>query len=252
MQPWMFLLDESVSFSINFEQYLLSRKHTAETSAFALQVSKLRSTCLSIRELVRLGQEAPAGALVRILVEDIELAMALAEDTEFALAYSESEVTDVFWKTHIGYGKLAPRVKRFLARAGLPDSGIAEYLQQHRDVKSSLSSHVHTANHSAFRAGATPSLTHPGMIIVGAIGALSAHLPGLCMSVAEEIHVFSKACIKVLTGPDPTQALANFEPCKLLSDALISAHLLQELLVEFGDELYSKSDGFFGETDTAG
>jgi hypothetical protein len=252
MQPWMVLLDESVSFLINFEQYLLSKQHTAATSAFALQVSKLRSVSLSIRELVALGQEAPAAALLRILVEDIELAMALADDAEFALAYSEAEETEAFWRKHIGFGKLAPKVTSFLTRAGLPESGIARYLENHRDSKSALSSHVHTANHSAFRSGAVPSLTQRGMIALGGMGALSAHFPRLCMSVAEETHIFATACIKVFTRPEPPPALADFTPAKLLSDAVVSAHVLQHLLIEHGDKLSIACDDFFGEIEVAG
>ena len=74
MQGWKVLLDESVQFWILFERLQHSRRFNKRTSVFAMQLAKLRSTVISIREVILLGQDIPAHTLTRAFVEDIEVA----------------------------------------------------------------------------------------------------------------------------------------------------------------------------------
>ena len=244
MQPWMLLLDETVQFFIHFERYQYSRRLTGESSPFALQVSRLRSCALAIRELVALGQEAPAHVLARAFVEDVELAMALAADPAFAIQYSNATDESAFWKKYIGYGKINARVEQFLRRAGGTAEQIDEHIGLHKQVKNSLSGHVHTASYSSFRAAIVPSLSHPGMFHFRELGALSAHLPRLCLFLANETHVFSACCINLFIRPDAPAALMSYKPTGLLGDAVASAHVLQKLLANYGGELERLCEGF--------
>jgi hypothetical protein len=76
-------------------------------------------------------------------VEDVEMAMALAEDTAFAVAYSDASNADAFWKGHIGYGKIYPLVERFIRRGDTSPEDSQARLEHHRAVKTYLSGHVH-------------------------------------------------------------------------------------------------------------
>lgn len=250
MQPWMLLLDESVRFFIHFEQYQYSRDQTSESSPFVQQISRLRSDAVAIRDIVALGQEGPAYALARFFIDDVELAMALAADPEFAIQYFNAEDGAAFWKNNIGYGKIYTRVERFLELGGGTIEQVREHIDLHRSMKNALSGHVHTDSFSSFRSGAVPSLSHPGMLHVGQIGALSAHLPRLCLLVANEAHVFSASCINLFIRPDAPPALKGYKPTGLLGDTVASAHVLQELIVTFGAELDDLCESFFPSEST--
>ncbi|NMK44802.1 hypothetical protein [Achromobacter sp. Bel] len=230
MQPFMVLMDEAVRLFMFLERHQFSLGLGPGVNAFAFQLSRLRSDALSIRELITLGQEAAAHALARSFFDCIELAMAIAEDPEFAEAYDTSESEEEFWRKHIAFGRIYPRVERFISR-GCGSAKEAEYqVSRHRAVKGALSGHVHIARWSAFRTGVVPLLSQPGVLSIGAIGALSAHFPSLCLLIANEAHLFSACCINILTKPNPPQVFAQYRPSRKLNDVVSSTHVLQELL----------------------
>ncbi|WP_454677222.1 hypothetical protein [Achromobacter marplatensis] len=245
MQPFMVLMDEAVRLFIFLERHQFSLKLGPGVNAFAFQLSRLRSDALSIRELITLGQEAAAHSLARSFFDCIELAMAVAEDPAFAAAYEASENEEDFWRKHIAFGRIYPRVERFIAKA----SGSAEEakyrVSRHRAVKGGLSGHVHIAPWSTFRTGVVPLLSRPGMLSIGATGALSAHFPSLCLLIADEAHLFSACCINILTKPDPPQVFAQYRPSRKLNDVVSCTHVLQELLVRHGDALEQYAERHF-------
>ena len=243
----MILLDESVRFFMYMEHYQFSRKLTPVTSSFALQMSRLRSDILSVRELVVLGQEGTAHVIGRSFVDGIELAMALAEDPDFALAYTESVKDDDFWAKMIGYGRIYVRVERFLRASGVEESEVVNYISRHKSMKNALSDHVHIINYSAFRAAVSPSITRPGMVQIGHVGSISAQLPQLCLALAVESHVFAACCVNSFARAEPTPAFANYKLTAKLQDVITSTHVLQELLVRYGDSLREWSSDFFDE-----
>lgn len=245
MQPAMLLLDESVQFFIHFERHLLSRKLTKSSSIFTQQIARLRSDVIAFRAVVALGQEAPAAVLARAFVEGVELAMSLAVDREFSDRYFETSDDSSFWRASIGYGKIYSRVEAFLRLAGGTDEMIAERIAHHKATKDALSGHVHAASFSAMRSLAAPSLSHPGSFHIGALGAASAHLPKLCLLVADETQVFSACCLSLLIRPDAPEALKHQKPKAELGDVVASAHVLQTLLVEYGNQLADHYDTFF-------
>lgn len=243
MQPAMLLLDESVQFFIHLERHLLSRKLTRAASPFAQQVSRLRSDVIALRAVVALGQEAATAVLARTFVEGTELAMALAVNPDFSEQYFDADDQTSFWRTSIGYGKIYAHVDAFLRLAGGTEVMIADRIAHHKAVKHALSGHVHAANFSAMRSLAPPSLSHPGTFHIRELGTASAHLPRLCMMVADEAQVFSACCLTLLIRPDAPEALRHPKPKALLGDVVASAYMLQTLLAEFGDQLaehYSK------------
>lgn len=247
MQPWMVLLDESVRFFIYLEQYQYTRKLQRETSPFALQLSRLRSDIISIRELITLGQEASAHSIARTFVDRVELARALADDPQFAVEYFEAEDESSFWRNHIAYGRIYRRVNRFLRRLGGSDKQVEELVSTHRAIKDALSGHIHIASYSALRAGLIPSITKPGLFHYGQIGSVSAHMPGLCLLVANETHTFSACCINAFIKKDPPLVFSTYRPSTKLHNVVASAHVLQELLLRHGDALSELGNSFFAQ-----
>lgn len=249
MQPWMVLLDEAVRFFVYLERYQYTRKLARETSPFALQLSRLGSDVLSIRELISIGQEAPAYAIARSFVDGVELAMAIAEDPSFAVAYSEAEDNLAFWKKRIGFGQIYSTVERFLLRTGGSATEASQHIARHKAVKNALSGHVHIAPYSALRSGLIPSISHPGMFHIGELGCLSTHMPQLCMLIAEETHTFAACCINAFIKPNPPLVFSEYRPTKKLHDTVASAHVLQELLARHGHQLELLSNSFFNPGD---
>jgi hypothetical protein len=235
-----FLLEEAVRFMLSFEEYQFSRELTKESSPFALHTTRLRTDLFSIRELIGMGQETSALALARVFVEDLEIAMALGIDPEFAVAYFESSDKDEFWSSQVGYGKLYPRVRKFLARGGGDDESTDGRIDHHRRVKTFLSGHVHPSSSAAFRAAFPPSLEHPGHMARRPLGYVSDNLAPLCLSIAEEVRVFSGCCINMFIIPDPPPAFANYEPSGLMDDFLAAANVLQELGMKYHDEMWAQ------------
>lgn len=242
MQAWLVMLDESVKFFIYYEKYRYSLDLTAQTSPFAMQLSSVRSSILSIRELVLLGQTSSAQALCRNFIENIELLMALAEDADFAEAYSNAKNEEEFWGKNIGYGKLTPRVERFI-NLGVGENHVA-HLAYHRKLKKFFSSDVHGSISTAFRTALPPSISEPGKFHAMPLGATTPNTPKLCRLIANETQLFSACVINIFTKENPPAALANYIVNESFNDFITSAHVLQELIVEFEDELIELEDSF--------
>ncbi|MDQ3562670.1 MAG: hypothetical protein M3436_00505 [Pseudomonadota bacterium] len=238
MQAPMVLLDEAIRFMLAFEDHQFTRKLTAESSTFALHLTRLRSDLLAVREMVSLGQESAALALARVFFEDIEIAMGLAIDPEFAIAYSNATQDDAFWSKQIGYGKIYPRVRKFMEAGGGDTEHVDGKLSHHKELKSFLSGHIHPTTSSAFRAAFPLALNHPGMFAKRPLGSLGENLRPLCLTLADEVHVFAACCINMFIKPNPPPALAGYEPCGEMDDFLAAAHVLQELVVKYMEPLW--------------
>ena len=242
MLPWMLLLDEAVKFFINLEKYYYSRTLTEQTSPFAAQISLTRGCIFSIRELITIGQQSTTMALSRVFIENTELLMALAEDPEFAQAYCKPENSEKFWNKHIGFGKLTPRVERFISTA--TGETKSTNLDHHKRLKSYLSGHIHGSHNAAFRVAFPPSLEHPGLFHELPLGSLDTNFPALCRFIAEETHLFATCMLNIFTKPNPPPALENFIVSDLLGNTITSAHVIQGLLLEFGERLIVLEDEF--------
>lgn len=238
MQAPMVLFDEAIRFIMAFEDFQFSRKLTAESSGFALHMTRLRSDLLAVREMIKLGQESAALALARVFFEDIEIAMGLAIDPDFASGYSESVDSDTFWSKHIGYGKIYPRVRKFLEMGGVDSELAEEQLHHHKELKSVLSGHIHPTISSVYHTVLPPAHAHPGMFFMRPLGSQGRNLRLLCLALAEEVHIFAVCCIKMFIRPDPPPALADYVPCGELDDFLASAHILQALIVKYHEPLW--------------
>lgn len=238
IQRCLILLDESVRFFVHFERFYNTCELTAETSPFAFQLLRIRSDILAIRELVTLGLESPALTLGRAFVENVELAMALVEDPQFALEFSESSDDADFWKSHIGYGRIYPRVERFILSAGFSPDATAERLSHHRAVKTFLAGHAHPSYGAAFTVAFPASIRNPGLFHNRPLGALTTNLVRECLFLAAETHNFVVCCINLFVRPKPPLAFADFKPNGEMDDFMGSAHVLQELLISHEDALY--------------
>jgi hypothetical protein len=238
MQAPMVLFDEAVRFIMAFEEFQFSRKLKAESSDFAMHTTRLRSDLLAVREMVKLGQESAALALARVFFEDIEIAMGLAIDPEFAIAYGESAGDDAFWSKNIGYGKIYPKVRKFLETGGGDLKHAEQQLSHHKELKSFLSGHIHPTTSSAFHAVFPPAPDHPGMFLKRPLGSLGKNLRPLCLTLADEVHMFAACCINMFISPVPPPAFAGYEPCGEFDDFLASAHILQELIVKYLEPLW--------------
>lgn len=247
MQAPMVLLDEAIRFLLAFENFQFARGLTVENREFALHVTRLRSDILAVREMVTLGQESAALALARVFFEDIEIAMGLAIDPQFSSAYGNASQDSDFWSKQIGYGRIYPRVRRFLEGGGGDADMVDGKLNHHKGLKSFLSGHIHPTTSSAFRAAFPPALDHPGMFLERPIGSLGGNLHPLCLTMADEVHMFAACCINMFIRPNPPPAFSGYEPSGEMDDFIASAHVLQEFVVKYLEPLWQR----YQETMTA-
>lgn len=232
MQAPMALLDVAIRFLLAFESYQFARGLTVENREFVVHITRLRSDTLAIREMILIGQESAALALARVFFEDIEIAMGLAIDPQFSLAYGEASDDSDFWAKQIGYGKNYPRVRRFLEIGGNDAEAADGKLNHHKQLKSFLSSHIHPTNSSALRAVFPPTFEHPGMFLERPIGSLGECMHPLCLTLADEVYMFSACCINMFISPNPPLAFAGFKPSGEMDDFIASALVLQELVLK--------------------
>lgn len=242
MQAQMVMLEEAIRFLMAFESFHFNRGLNKETNALALQIVRLRSGAISIRELIMLGQQSTALALARVFFEDIEIAMGLAIDPDFSLAYLEAPNESDFWAKKIGYGNIYPKVEKFLKSGGGDEDEVRGRLQHHKKLKSFLSGHIHPTTSSAMRLAFPLALQSPGRLQNRPLGSLGDNLSPLCLLLVEEVHSFAASCINMFIGADPPPALSGYSPCKELHEFLTAAHVLQELIVKHSDLLQERHD----------
>jgi len=243
MQAPMVLFDEAVRFILAFEEFQFSRKLQAESSDFALHITRLRSDLFAVREMVQLGQESAALALARVFFEDIEIAMGLAIDPKFAIAYGASTNDNAFWSKNIGHGNIYPKVRRFLEMGGGDLEHVERKLSHHKELKSFLSGHVHPTTSSAFHTVFPPALANPGMLLKRPLGSVGWNVSLLCLTLAEEVRVFAICCIKLFISQNPPPAFASYKPCGEMDDFIASAHILEELIERYLEPLWLEHTG---------
>lgn len=245
MQPWGFLLDECVRFYIYFSELQWTAKFDKARSTFAMEIGRLRSLCISIRELVYLGQESAAYALARVFLDDLELAGAIIADPDFALKYmneDEDHDEEKFWKQNIGYGRIYPKYNDFLLASGWSDSNSASEIKLHKELKNILSGHVHPSPASTFRGIAYPSWVYPGKFAIESLGHLTIHIPQLCLMIAQQTQNISAGIINLMIKDKPPLVLSNYRRGSVLQDVLASAFVLQSLLHSYKKDLQAEYD----------
>src|SRR6185312_7624234 len=243
MQPWAFLLDECVRFYIYFSELQWTVKFDKARSTFAMEIGRLRSLSISIRELVHLGQESAAYALARVFLDDLELTGVIIIDPDFALKYmNEDEDHDVekFWKQNIGYGRIYPKYNAFLTASGWSNSNSTSEIKLHKELKNILSGHVHPSPASTFRGLAYPSWVYPGKFAIKSLGHLTIHIHQLCLMIAQQTQNVSACIINLMIKEKPPFVLSNYRRGSVLQNVLASAFVLQSLLSSYEDDLQAE------------
>lgn len=246
------LLEEAVRTILSFENYQHSKTDDDRSVVpFKLLVSRVRADLVAIHQLLELGQETSALAVARVFLEDIELAMAAAIDPEFSIEYMDASAEDSFWSKRVAYGKIYPLVSKFLTLGAQDKQNAQDHIQQHRELKTFLSAHVHPSFHSAFSTVLPPVLDRPGLFANRPLGWFGEASAKLCLYLADEIHVFSACCINMFVRPDPPPALAGYKPDKSLAAFLAPAHSLQILKVRYFSRLHQDYERRSQEWNTA-
>lgn len=242
-QAALTLFDEALKFVIAFEDFHYERKErTSELTPFITLLSRVRADLVAIRQLLMSGQESAALALARVFIEDIELTMAAAVEHEFATAYMDTESPDAFWSNRIAYGKIYPHVERFLHLGRSSEEAADAHLQHHRALKKFLSNHVHLTFNSALRTVTPPVLEKPGHFAFRPLGWFGENSARLCLSIADEIQIFSSCCINAFISPTPPPAMSNYKPSRLMSQFLLHAHTLQSLTKRYSSRINASYD----------
>ena len=245
MQPWIVLLEESINYFVVFEELQHSRRFTKTSAAFAMQLAKLRSLAISVRELVLLGQDVPAHALTRVFLEEIELTFVMMDDPDFAQEFMD-EVEDhdeeAFWRSNIGYGRIYKRLHAALVRGGWSESAADDKIQHHKASKNALAAAVHPSQGTTFRAMAIPSFVHPGLFAIRTLGELSAHTPRVCLFISMQTQEFASTATNLMISPNPPAVLAGYRGKARKAGVGKATLVLQDLLHKYGEDMHKYAE----------
>ena len=243
LQPYFLLLDESIQFFVQFERFLFEKPLSSNLASFAVMVSKLKRDVVSIRELLAFGQGVTAEILTRTYIEDIEIAMALALSPEDCQAFALSPDSNAFWNSHIGYGKVYTKMHQFLIRSGVTEAFAEKHVNRHREAKKKFSDSVHGGRTSSLLSAFVPSLNGRDVHHLS-LGALTYSIPQLALFVAQEAHGFSGSLFRGMASPEPLHIFREFRWTGRFANAVVSAFVLQELVVHYENELLAEADRF--------
>lgn len=133
LQKGIVLIDESIQFLIHFG-HLIGSKERMGLTLFDLWslISKLKSLAISFRELILIGQADSSRLILRGLIETNDLIIVAISDQNFCHNYAPDNPDhddNIFWKTHIAYGQILPRVEKALKIAGFQDEQTNKVVQ---------------------------------------------------------------------------------------------------------------------------
>lgn len=235
----LFLMDESLRFLFSLSEHYASMDRIENIGFLEIQLAKIRSDILSIRELLLLGQASTAQSIARLFIEDLEVAMAMLIDSEFIEAFSDPDIKN-FWSKYIGYGNIKIQVRNFLLKARNNDEQIEYQIQRHKELKNYLSSRVHASFHSSLSTAFPEILDSPGYFTAFPMGSVDKNMAPMCMAISELVHVFSASYINILVGDDPPPLIAMDHKGSTFNTLIASANVLQSLTVKHSDRIYSE------------
>lgn len=230
LQPWFVLLDESIQFFVQFESYLFEAPLSSDLTGFAITVSKLKRDVISIRELLLIGQDATARIVARAMVEDVEIAMALALSAETCAAFAGTDDSNDFWIKHIGHGRVKEKLLQYLAACEIDEQSARALLERHRAAKKHFSESVHGGKRSSLASAFAPSLTNPDELHFLSLGAVTGATADLALFVARETQIFAGSVVKGRMTEKPLHLFREFRITGRFMNAAGSAYVLQSLL----------------------
>ena len=233
LQPWFVLLDESIQFFIQFERYLFEVPLNSNLTGYAVTVSRLKRDLLSIRELLAIGQDAAANVLSRTVLENIELAMALALSADTCEAFTHTTDTNAFWNKHIGYGRVYEKMLQYAAACDVEETRAVQLVDRHREAKKLFSDSTHGGRNSSLFTAFSPSLTNADEVHFLSLGSHTHHTQFLALFVAQETQAFAGSMVKGTMSRNPLHLYKNFRLTGRFMNAAASAHVLQELLARY-------------------
>lgn len=245
----LLILDESLRFIFALSEHYGPMAPEVHMGAFEIQLSKISSDIISIRELILLGQSSAAKSVARSFLEDIEVTMAILIDGDFADAYTDPNIQD-FWSKYIGYGKIKKHINEFISRAGNDEDQIRFQLQRHRELKTYLSSYVHANFHSSLSTAFPQVVDRPGLFKAFPLGAFEYSMVPLCLAVSEIVHHFSACFINIMISKNPSPLIAVEHRGATFNNLISSAYVLQELVTEHAPRLYEEYESSVNRWDT--
>ena len=233
------ILDESLRFMFALSEHYASLEPQTHKGTFEIQIAKIRSDIVAIRELLLIGQSSAAYSIFRTFIEDVEVAMAVLVDEEFAEAYGDPDIVD-FWSKYIGYGKIKKYVKEFIIRAGGTEDQVDWQIARSRAFKTYLSSHVHASFGTSLSSAFPEAVDFPGHFNAFPLGAYEKNMVPVCMAVSEMVHSFSASLINSLISKNPPPLLAMEHVGPTFKTLIASAHVLQELVANHSERIYGE------------
>lgn len=237
--PWIVMLDESLHFILLLYKFCWnSRKTNKEIPVtLVMLVARACSHIVAIRKLITEGLEDCARTVSRSFVETIDLTIVSLLDKDFSDQYSAEELDeDEFWKKNIAYGRIYKKIDTIIESAGIDEEERDRFLNHRREIKSVLSSAVHSSTTSAFRSMFIPSLKHSGKLSTSVLGHVSVHSPSHLGLIITNIYYFGSIFMKLLTSdqlPIFSESVKNSSDFQSIS---ASFFLLQDLVTEHYEE----------------
>lgn len=168
-------------------------------------------------------------------------------DPEFADAFINEEDDEAFWKANVGFGRLQKRVEEVWRNLNASPEETATLKTHRAETARALSGAVHSSVSSAFRSYLVPSLRYPGLLRKASFGHIRIHSPALLLGMADQVHTFGVAILKLITSKSPPKLFNKAIALKELNSMFAAFLTLQAALERHGGVL-PDFDAHFGDS----
>ncbi|PPQ47385.1 hypothetical protein C5G87_18925 [Paenibacillus peoriae] len=234
--PWITMLDESLHFLLLLHRFYWNLRMNSDEDipiTFTMLLAKTCSQVVAIRKLIIAGLEDSARTVSRSFVETVDLMIVSLLDKDFSDQYFAEEVDgNKFWKQNIAYGRIYKRIEKIIETAGIDEEERENFLKHRREIKSILSSAVHSSLSSAFRSMFIPSIRHSGKLSTSILGHVSAHSQSHLSFIIMDIYYFSSIFMHLLISDHLLMVSQNIKNNTDFQSVAASFYILQDLVTE--------------------
>lgn len=246
LQPWLAYFDEAFGalYLLFYQAHRQRFNVKPGNPAFLFLAGRALNLVSAVRHLVVAGFDQAARPLVRGMVENLDLALAVLDDEfladTFVTASEQEDTAKRFWRNIVARGGLHQRVQRIADKYRLAQ-GDAAWLARHRQESADiLSRSVHASFNAAFLSTFVPSIHAPGQFVLEPLAEISVYTPQLLDLVTKELHVFTALVLRIITTEPPPELFRSVDVKSVLFQSMVAAVMLvEELVVAHSEDIDS-------------
>ena len=249
LQPWLAYFDEAFGalYLLFYQSHRQRFEVKAGNPAFLFLLGRGLNLVSAVRHLVTAGFDQAARPLIRSMVENLDLALAVLHEEplaeEFVNASSDETSARRFWQREVARGRLHQRVCRIAEKYRLDDPAAPWLVRHRRQSADMLSRAVHASFNAALLSTFVPSIHAPGQLVLEPLAEVSVYTPQLLDFVTKELHLFTALALRLITTDPPPELFQSVDVNSVLFQSMVaSIMLVQELVVAHSEDIEAYND----------